>query len=165
MNYSEVRPQIKSGDIIAVRDKTFTSKLIRYFSGESFSHVAIAWRCGRHVMLIEAHMGTGIRIRPMSAALKEGQILRVISTEEDYWTNDIEDFALKVWATPYSIVNCILAWLGFPLVQNGDWQCAEFCSIILKMGGIDIHCEYVTPGALVESLLIQNSRMIDVLSL
>ena len=160
-HYSSIRDSIKSGDIVAVRNDSFASKLIRVFTQEPYSHVAVAWRDGRHVMLIEASSKTGIRIRPLSSAFQPGQVLRLISIAKDYWTDEIEDYALKQWGSPYSYIHCILAGFGVPLTQDGKWQCAEFCSKILELGGINTVCRFMTPGDLVESLLLKDCRITE----
>jgi hypothetical protein len=70
MKYDDVRPHLRTGDIIAYRGNRLFSRLIRAFNGSDFSHVGMVWEVGsgdlRKVWLIESMEGRGVTIRALS---------------------------------------------------------------------------------------------------
>jgi hypothetical protein len=69
--YSEIRSQIKSGDLLAFRHEGWKSwhdfkvQLVRMFTRSEYSHVAVAWVVGERVMVVEA-VEPCVRIFPLS---------------------------------------------------------------------------------------------------
>lgn len=66
MLYSGIREIAKTGDLLLVNGDTFVSKLIRYFTEESFSHVAMLFWLDKNLFVAEMIEGVGFRISPAS---------------------------------------------------------------------------------------------------
>lgn len=151
MKYQEIRPLIKSGDLIAQGHKGWGSlydiqiQIVRIFTRSEYSHVAIAWVIGGRVFVIEA-VTQGIRIFPLSRLTP----FYWIPMNAD-WTAEAEEFALKNIGEPYSKWECIKAFFE-PLTNNGLWQCAKWSDAVLEKLGIDLG-DRVTPTDIVRSAL------------
>ena len=67
MKYSEVRKNIKNGDLLFCKNRNLISVLIRVFTAESFNHVAMLfWNEFGRLEIAEMHEGIGFRITPAS---------------------------------------------------------------------------------------------------
>lgn len=141
-NYQQHRQQIKSGDLLAWSTSSAIGRLIRMWTGQTYSHVGIAWVVGERVFVIEAMDGIGVRIMPLSDRLPFYHISTIIG-----WTNERETLALSKVGERYSYLDAIRAGLGIKTTAKG-WQCAEFAAMVL---GVDF--EDATPGEIVERVL------------
>ena len=78
MKYSELRDKIKTGDVLAVKGAGFFSSLIRVFTGESYSHVAMfVWDVGG-LFVFEFVEGVGYQSMPASEWLRRRSKQRVL---------------------------------------------------------------------------------------
>lgn len=140
----KVRNTIRSGDVIAYSRGGFIGKLIRMWTGETFSHVGIAEvnEDGR-VYLLEAKDGIGV-IKSYLSETEEFYLIRhsvpfdEISRERAY----------SVLGAKYSYLDAILAGLGIKPKNKKAWQCVEYASYVL---GIDIKID--VPGYFVDYLI------------
>ncbi len=57
--YADVRHKISSGDLLAWSGKGLYGRIIRHWTGETFSHVGIAWVVSGRLFAIEAHIRQG----------------------------------------------------------------------------------------------------------
>ena len=137
LQYSGARSNIKSGDALfwtcdKVRSVTNARDvLIQWLTGSRYYHAAIAWVISGRVFTIEA-VPAGVRLYPLSRDLPVDWV-----SVPDYWTNEIEEFALAHIGDEYSQMECALAYLD--ILKNGtnaEWECAEFAGTILKMGKV-----------------------------
>ena len=152
MIYSDARPLIKSGDLLAWAHKEIHSwydlkvMAVRVATMSAYSHVGIAWRIGGRLMVIEAVMPK-IRIYPLS---KLGDFYLI----SDYigWTNDKEEEALKYVGENYSQIESILAF--FKRTMNKGMQCAKFVSTIKGLSNPN-----KTPSQVVELALEEGKTL------
>lgn len=140
MNYTDARPLIQSGDVFAWRGRNFWSRLIRSWTGSSWSHVGIAWVVGGRVLVLEARFHGGVRCVPLSKLLPCDWITGQGLTDEQLTR------ALDELGGGYSTIDAIRAGLGLDPNQPGR-QCSEYIKTVL---GID--CD-PTPGAVAETML------------
>ena len=129
MRYSDARPNIKSGDLIAFRGRGLFPWLIRAVTRSAYDHVAIAWVAGGRVLLLEsriAHGGVTIQ-RALSQALPDGATW--IPTGA-VWDADHEERAFAPLGQPYGWVDMLRAGLGLRATSRG-YQCAEYAAQIL----------------------------------
>ena len=158
MLYADLRDSIKSGDIIAFADTDGLSDFIRWWTKEPYSHVAIAWHYGRHVMLIEAHLDSGVAIRPLSKAMEKNKIVHHYTQPQLYWTDPVEDYALKQWGSGYDLPECVLAGLDQPPEMHPNkFQCAQLCWAVMRYGNVSLQMSRATPGTFIKSIVALGS--------
>jgi hypothetical protein len=151
MKYTDVRPQIRSGDLLAWSHGGWASwhdwqvQGVRVFTRSEYSHVAIAWVVGGRVFVIESVVG-GIRIFPLSRLLPFYR-LNMNAT----WAIETEEYALAHIGEPYSKLECIQAYFE-PLKLDGHWECAKWVMAVLKMDGIDLG-DKATPSDVVQAAM------------
>lgn len=71
MNYEELRPQIKTGDLLLVDGTGIISDIIEAFTEGRFSHVAVIFQMGEGLFIAEEWQGVGFQIMPLSQKLAE----------------------------------------------------------------------------------------------
>jgi hypothetical protein len=143
--YDRKRSDIKSGDIIAFSGSGIFSKLIRRFTGETYSHVGIAWIVGSRIFIVEALDGRGVVMRPLSEITPFYHLQNKIE-----FTDAIESSMLSKIGMKYGYFDVILAGLGLKSKPNDSYQCAEFVADVF--GILDEFKSY-TPGKLVNYFL------------
>src|SRR3954471_19169994 len=85
VHYAGIRGEIRDGDILLFRGKSWLSRIIRRVTGSPYSHAAIvAWWSDR-LMVLEA-VGKGIVVTRMSIVVSQ------YSGKVELWTTD-EDLA------------------------------------------------------------------------
>lgn len=145
--YSEVRPTIRSGDLLIwstreVKSITdFLMQIVRVFTKSEYDHVGVAWVIGERVFVIEAVIPV-VRIFPLSSLLP----FYYISTNS-VWSEETEKFALEQIGQKYSISQAIESFFNKPNLDD-TWHCAELVHAIYNKEGIDLG-EVYTPSALV----------------
>lgn len=150
MRYANARARIGDGDVLAWRGRSLIGRLIRAWTGETYSHVALAiWMDGR-LMAIEAAEGRGVVIRPLSKRLPA------------FWLHIpngngrvVLSRALRRLGETYSYLDALRAGLGFA-PRSGGWQCAEFVMAAIEPGAPAFAR---TPGAVVNYLLTCGARL------
>jgi hypothetical protein len=156
-NYNQARAQIKSGDVLAWTHKGWRSfydfqvQMIRVFTRSEYCHIGVAWVVGSRVFVIEAAVPQ-VRIYPLSKVLPFYWI-----PTNDYWTPEVEEYALSLVGSQYSKMEAIRGFLGTVITgQNHLWQCAELTDSILVKGNVLRQEEaVVTPAGIVEELMKQ----------
>ena len=124
-NYTASRHLIKSGDLLAWSRTGFISRLVRAWTGSTYSHVGVAWVVAGRVFVLEALDGKGVVIRPLSNLLPVYHVdVGVI------WTQERENFALKHVGESYSFLDAIRAGFGLQPKHKG-WQCVEYASAVI----------------------------------
>ena len=149
MNYTEARPEIRSGDLLAWSHERWGSwydfkvQMVRVFTRSVYCHVGIAWEIAGRVFVLEA-VSAGVRIFPLSRLLPFYWIpLRA------NWESEVEAWALRQVGAPYSQWQAVLAGLG--LLKPGEdsiWQCAEYAAEVARRAGVELGAE-ATPNAVV----------------
>lgn len=157
MKYSEIRSQIKSGDLLAwshIGIKSwhdFKIWLVRLFMRSEYSHVGTAWVIGERVFVIEAVMPL-VRIYPLSSL---GDFYHLPLNAP--WKQETEALALSRVGHAYSQLQAMQAPFGKPPEDN-LWECAELAASIAKADGIDLG-EVYTPSAVVLAAQTLGSKM------
>jgi len=154
MSYTNIRPKIKSGDVLAWSHKGWGTwydiqmQIIRMSTRSEFNHVGIAWVVSNRVFIIEA-VYPKVRIYPLSKELP----FYWLPTGGDWWT-EVEEFALSKVGEEYSKIDAIKAFFNqIKPGSNNVWQCAELINIILQRGSVFDRHVTSTPTAIVEELM------------
>lgn len=147
MNYAQVRPTIRSGDILAWSHRGVHSWhdlkiwFVRLFTRSEYSHVGTAWVVGNRVFVIEAVMPL-VRNYPLS---KLGDFYWLPLRAP--WSPEAEEVALDKIGHRYSQGQAVQAPFKKPALDN-LWQCAELAATIAEADGVDLGDVY-TPSAVV----------------
>lgn len=150
MNYVDARPLIKSGDLLAFSHAApwyrswyyFKVALVRMFTMSEYSHVAIAWRVGERVFVLEAVMPE-VRIFPLS---KCGDFYWLPAPAPKFDTEGLP-FALARVGQKYSQSQAMQAFFHLPS-DDDQWQCAEYARAVAMRSGFDLG-PVATPTAVV----------------
>ena len=159
MRYAEARPLIASGDLLAFSNPRFVSRLIRSWTGGSYSHVGIAWRYRDRLFVLAAKEGGyGVCLLALSEQLpvywlKTGVV----------WTDEVEDLATRRLGKPYSYEDCALVALGRQ-PRHDDEVCSVYAATVLKTAGLELPLPSYTPAALVAAALELGAEMRLVIS-
>jgi hypothetical protein len=157
MKYSEARPLIQSGDLLAWshRDpwwrswRDFKIAMVRAFTQSEYSHVGTAWVIGNRVFVVEAVMPL-VRIFPLS---KTGEFYHL--PLQASWSDAALNFALAKVGHHYSQIQAMQAFFDLP--QADDlWECAELARAIAKQDGIDLGNK-ATPTAVVRAAQLRGA--------
>lgn len=153
--YSQLRPHVRSGDLIAFEGKTFSGRMIRTWSGSRYAHVGIAmWLSASgarpRLFLLESRGGYGVTMRLMSSAGAAWYIPTGID-----WNGDVNRFVWPLLGTAgYDWVSLMRRCLFLQPRRNGVYYCSEFAGEILLQGGFDLPEEALAdPGELVQAVL------------
>ncbi len=154
--YEAARDLIRSGDLLAFSHRPWRSwydikiQLVRMFTRSEWCHVAIAWRVGGRVFVLEA-VQPKVRMVPLSLFKNEGfahiPLKRAIGTEE------LEFLMGQVGRAKYSQWQAVLAYLGrLKLGADSLTQCCEYAIGARKLSGRDLG-SVATPTAVVQEAL------------
>lgn len=160
MKYQQIRPKIRSGDLLAWGYKSWRTwrdikiQLVRFFTQSEYSHVGTAWVAGERVFVVEAVVPL-VRIYPLSQL---GDFYHLPLNAE--WGANAERYALENVGMPYSELEAIQAFFKIP-GSNSTFECAELACKIAAADGIDLGSVY-TPTAVVEAALIQGATLVYV---
>jgi hypothetical protein len=140
MIYSEVRNQIKSGDILAWTHKPLSSwydfklHLIRIFTKSEYTHVGIAVVLNKRVFVLES-TAQGIRLKLLSEDLP----FYWMPTKYKYWNDELETEAFKKIGGKYSNWEGVRSlWEKITPGDNEEWECAEFVHWIFNKAGFKL---------------------------
>lgn len=156
MRYEQVRPLIRSGDVVAFTHRKWSSfydiqiQAVRFFTQSEYSHVALVWEIAGRLFLIESVVPL-IRIVPLSMFVNDGFYHLPMQCE----MNDAElEFALsEVGKGEYSKWQAILAQVrGIKVGADALWECAEFVIASRRRSGIELGPK-ATPSAVVQKAL------------
>jgi hypothetical protein len=157
MQYSEARPVIKSGDLLAWSHRSWRTwkdikiQLVRFFTQSEYAHTGTAWVVGERVFVIEAVIPV-VRIYPLS---KLGDFYHIPLNV--VWSKRAEAFALKEVGVPYSEWEAIISFFAVPGSED-TYECAELCAKIAAIDKVNLGLKY-TPSAVVEAALKQGSSI------
>lgn len=158
MKYSEIRDQIKDGDILAWKVKgkwlesfySFKINLVSLFQRDPFIHVGFAINEDERVLVMES-VTPLVRKVPLSGELP----CYVISGKGLTEKQRVKAMALLGKAR-YSIWEAILAFFNRSDMTNDRWDCDEFVRYAL-----DIRCDG-SPAKLIEFMLNNGSTLTKV---
>lgn len=147
VDYSDIRPQIRSGDLLAWRGSTAFSRLIRHWTGGSYGHVGIAWLFKNRVFVLQEKERQGINL----VALSDNLPCDWIATDA-VWTDAVETEAMRHLGQSYGMLNCVLAGLNIEPV-GVKRICSEYAYRLLQLSGVIDKQHALTPTQLVNLLL------------
>lgn len=149
--YSEIRQNIRSGDLLAWSHRGVKSWrdlkiwFVRLFTRSEYTHVATAWVIGGRVLVIEAVMPL-VRIYPLS---KLGNFYW--SPMNSPWLNSTEENALSYVGCKYSQIQAMQAPFMEP-PRDDLFECAELFATIAASDGVDLGKIY-TPSEIVSRVM------------
>ena len=144
VDYLELRPQIKTGDILAWRGTSIVSWVISKRTKSPYTHVGIAWVVGSRVLVLQADPGRGVDVAPLSKNIPVYWIQADAPLSEHAL-----GIALHKLQTPYSILNAIRAGIGLR-PKHGGMPCVHYANKVLKHNGVLLHLADLTPKTFVE---------------
>ena len=153
MKYSDIRPAIKSGDLLAFSHGDWKSwsgiktLAVRAFTLSTYSHVGVAWVVGGRVFVLEA-VKPKLRIYPLSLS---GDFYHTATSA--VWTDQVEEYALSQIGQPYSELNAMAAFFA-PLKKGDVSECAAYAREIMSRAGVDLGA-ISRPDAVVSTAQLQ----------
>jgi hypothetical protein len=147
MKYEDIRPNIRSGDLLAFSHGDWRSwsgiktLIVRAFTLSTYSHVGVAWVVAGRVFVLEA-VKPKVRIYPLSLS---GDFY--LTRTDTNWTPEVEQFAMDRIGFDYSELKAMYAYL-FRLPDGDVSECAAYVREVLKVAGIDLG-EVSRPDAVV----------------
>lgn len=146
MKYAQIRNRIKSGDLLAWQGHGFESRIVRAFTGSSYSHVGVAWKIAGRVFVLEASL-SGVRIFPLSA---KGSFYWV-PLDGLGWSSAAEAAAMSPMGERYSRLEAVAGYFGQTFMTR-SWQCAEYALAIYAAMGHPVEDVPATPEKVVAYL-------------
>ena len=131
MKYADIRPLIRSGDILAWSHREpwyrswydFKIALVRMFTRSEYSHTGTAWVVGDRVLVIEA-VTPLVRVFPLSKLLPFYYL-----PLKARWSPEALEYALSKVGEPYSQLQALQAFFKLPS-EDSFWECAELTRLI-----------------------------------
>jgi hypothetical protein len=158
MQYRDIRPAIKSGDILAWSHRSginswhdFKLWAIRLFTQSEYNHVGTAWVVGERVFVIEAVIPL-VRIYPLS---KLGDFYHLAMSAP--WKPSTEALALSYIGHEYSQFQAMQAPFTEP-AHDTLWECAELVARVARNDHIELGTVY-TPSAVVHNALLHGAKL------
>lgn len=154
MTYDQIRPLIKTGDLLAFSHKArgtwhdFQIHMVRKATESEFSHVGIAYVIHDRVFILEA-VSSGVRIFPLSRALP----FYFVSNPKALSNLSLE-WAFEHIGNEYeSKWRMVLAnFINIDLKSNYRYQCSEYVNNILTLNDQQI-TTVDTPSSIVEAAM------------
>jgi hypothetical protein len=152
--------RIRSGDLLAwskgsdnIFSKTLVA-LVKFVTRSKYGHVGIAWILGGRLVVVDASIP---RVR----------MIAIRDLDEFYhiplkirWNRQREAALMEHVGQPYSIMDCLRAFLGRVTEDDDHWQCAELCTDFYTKAGFELQDTY-TPAKLVNAFVIENGYPIN----
>lgn len=147
--FEQLRPQLRSGDLVFFRGANFFSKLIRRATMSDYCHCGVVLVKSDRIFILEARYRMGMTMRLLELALP----CDWIATGCD-WTPTVELSALMKLQTRYSIFAALALGLGISPPKNTR-ACSLFATRVLSMAlpGFVMQEKGDTPGNLGETLM------------
>ncbi len=143
MRYNDVRPTLKTGDLLAWTHDgieswhDFEVQLVRVGTRSEFTHVGVAFVFAQRVFVIEA-VGTGVRIFPLSRLLP----FYLVRKPKPLGEVAIEYAFQHIGVEYESKLAMVLAFItGESLANNKRLQCCELTRAIYDADDDPLDCE------------------------
>lgn len=144
---------VSEGDLLAVSRNSFFSRMIRLWTKETYSHVAIIYKIhGEEVTVAEAFEGKGVRLLSIKKLLPA----HIFGIDGKITPNACTFINSKL-GQKYSWFDCVRASVGWRPKKDDKWQCAEFANAVLRADGLAVDGRAITPGKLVREVLRKGS--------
>ena len=156
MDYAEARPQMKSGDLVALTHTQWASlydlqvQAVRIGTESEYCHIAVVWVVAGRVFLIESVVPK-IRIFPLSNLKDHG--FYWIPTDVPMSDAELEFGLSRVGYGDYSKLQAVAGQLGWLKIGEDElWFCAELVWMMRRLSGLTLG-KKATPAAMVQSAL------------
>ena len=142
LSYAEARPDLRSGDVVALRGRgSLIGWLVDAATRSSYDHIGLVWRVASRVFLLEATPWAGVGIRSLSSVGSFDWISAGVD-----WTPSREDRAIADLEMPYAYLDALRLGLGLRPSRNG-LVCSLFVADVLGLPR-----DAATPGYVVDRL-------------
>ncbi len=152
--YESIRPQLRSGDLIATTHTGMRSFhdllvwLVRVIGATEYAHVAVVWRILDRVFVIES-VDPLVRIVPLSHFAEKG--FYWLPTEDLMTEAELQCLLARVGKTKYSRWQAVLGKLRRLTIGADDaTQCAEMVIECRSKSGVDLG-QVATPSHVVKA--------------
>lgn len=164
MNYDDIRPSLRSGDVLLASGEYMFSRLIQHATDSCWSHVAFIMRLDviDRVMVLESIEGKGVRTIPLSEyvrnfegtgrgykgrlAVSRHRNFEAVASEEGL--KRMAQFAVDRFARPYDeeeiariTARIVASKLGFKnseIKRNDEYICSEYVFECYNEIGLEI---------------------------
>ena len=149
VHYAGIRREVRDGDILLFRGKSWLSRIICRVTSSRYSHAAIVAWWNERLMVLEA-VGKGIVVSRMSVVVnKYSGKVELWTTDDNLARTEVIRAAQRLLGKRYSAYKLIrnLGRLVFgrprheeadPEAPPDDFVCSEFVSRVWRAGGIDL---------------------------
>lgn len=161
-SYTQVRGELRTGDVVCFRGRKGLSTLIRWFTRSAYSHAGMVWLFEDRVYCLEA-VGSGVRVVLMSHMKDryDGGIdaFEVLDATEDQ-RRGVISFAFPQLGKPYDMAGLVrfLWFILFGRRRRGGvdrrWFCSEIVAEAWRRQGLklaDRPAGYTSPQDLAAS--------------
>lgn len=162
MNYSDIRSEIQSGDLIVFSHYKWASiydlqvMAVRLFSASEYCHIGVAVVFGGRVWVAES-CSPKTRLVPLSNYAKDG--FYVIPTRTPMTEGELEFVLSKVGVAGYSKWQAVLAYLDrLEIGADELYECAEYVICARRLSGLDLG-ESAVPSRVVKEALKKGMRL------
>lgn len=147
MKYTDARPAMRTGDLVATAEPCFISKMIRLITKSKVSHVAGVIEIGegpsRRLFICESHRGSGVALVALSQWVNrcKGPMYwfpRCIEDQEKrglYLRAVTSHLGDKYESDQWMLTRVMM---GKKPPENGRWFCSELDLYGRRMAGIDV---------------------------
>lgn len=154
MTYDQIRPLIKTGDLLAFSHQSrgswhdFQMHMVRKATESEFSHVGLAYVIYDRVFILEA-VSSGVRMFPLSRALP----FYLVSNPKEL-SNAALEWAFQNIGNKYESKWRMLLdhFIDIDLKTNHRFQCAEYVNNILAFNGQEM-TRVDTPSAIIATAM------------
>lgn len=160
--YSEIRDEIRSGDIIILSHYKWASfydlqvMAVRLFSASEYCHIGVAVVFGGRVWVAES-VSPVVRLVPLSIYAKDG--MYIIPTRTPMNDTELEYLLSKVGTGKYSKWQAMMAYLDrLELGADEHFECAEYAICARRLSGLELGPRAV-PASVVKEALKQGLRL------
>lgn len=151
--YADVRPHIRTGDILLFQGKSALSRFIRWGSDSTYSHAGMAAWWGPRLVVFQSAGRRGIEVLPVSRAVYDydGRVDWWSLTEEHHAHLDrdrLVDVAITELGKPYATVGlAAVVWrmaIGRfrgtpdPKADPEAMFCSQYVSYCCRQAGLDL---------------------------
>ena len=154
MKYVELRPTIKSGDVLAWSEGGWTNwhdiqvSVVRMLTQSEYSHVGLAYVIGGRVFVVEAVVPL-IRIFPLSKLTP----FYYVRTPDNWWSDNAEEKMLSWVGLPYSKWEAIKSFISTDTNGDSVWECAKLVNRTLTEFDSGLDEIHDTPTQTIKYLL------------
>lgn len=149
-DYKTIRENIQSGDLVFCSGYSRFSKLIKWFTGSTFSHVAMVYRIEAidKVLIFESSRKGGVHLTPLSYYVKkyDGRVMwaKVSARAEPEDLHHAFKYGFELLNKPYDkselwhIFKRIVFRWG-KRVRNAEYVCSELVQSCYRKAGVSFY--------------------------